>query len=82
MPRDREELERRRRQLFRRMEWVFVYAPPLLALFIGVFGALFLAWAVAIPGTSFLGRWALGLLVILGLPALLYWIRSRKNDHE
>lgn len=80
MPKDREELERQRRQLFRRMEWVFIYAPPLLALFVSVFGSLFLAWAVAIPGTTFWGRWALGMLVILVLPALVYWLHSRIND--
>ncbi len=77
MPRDRSELDRERRRLFRRMEWVFVWAPPLMALFIGLFGAAFLAWAVSIPGTNYWGRWALGVLLIRGRPALISWVRAR-----
>ncbi len=82
MPRGRRDLDEERRRLFRRMEWIFVYAPPLLALFIAVFGAAFLAWAVDLDGTSFLGRWALGVLLILGLPGLVYLVQSRRDDDE
>jgi cobalamin biosynthesis protein CobD/CbiB len=57
-----------RRRLFRRMEWTFVYGPPLIALFIAVFGAMFIAWLVAIPGTTFWLRWIVLVLVLLGIP--------------
>jgi hypothetical protein len=57
-----------RRRLFRRMEWVFVWGPPLLALFFAIFGALFIAWLVEIPGTSLWGRWAILMLILLGIP--------------
>jgi len=80
MAKSRRELDEERRRLMRRMEWVYVYAPPLLAVFIGVFGALFLAWATDIPGTSFLGRWAIGVLLILVLPALVYLILARRKQ--
>lgn len=66
-----------RRKIFRRMEWVFVYAPPLLALFVGIFGAAFLAFLVPLPGTNFYGRWAIGVLIVLVLPAVGYFIWSR-----
>jgi hypothetical protein len=79
VPRNRRDLDEERRRLFRRMEWVFVYAPPLLAAFIGVFGAAFLAWAVYLPGTTFWGRWAIGVLLILVLPGLVYYLLDRKN---
>lgn len=69
--------DQERRKLFRRMEWVFVYAPPLLAVFIAVFGGLFLAFFVPLEGTTMLGRWALAVLVILVLPALGYWVKER-----
>jgi hypothetical protein len=72
-PRKRPDDERKR--LFRKMEWLFVYAPPLLALFIGGFGALFLAAVVPVPGTTFLGRWVLAVLVILVLPTIVYVVR-------
>lgn len=62
------------------MEWLFVIAPPLLALFIAGFGAAFLAWLVPVPGTTFWGRWALVVLVLLGLPLLwqgIRWLQRR-----
>ncbi len=69
-----------RRRIFRRMEWVFVYAPPLLALFVTIFGATFLAWLVAIPGTGFWQRWLVLVALIVG-PALVWqgvqWWRDR-----
>lgn len=55
-----------RRKLFRRMEWVFVYAPPILAAFIGVFGGYFLAWFFRIEGTTFAQRWIGAVLILLG----------------
>ena len=69
--------EQERRKLFRRMEWVFVYAPPLLAIFMAVFGGLFLAFVVPLEGTTFLGRWALAVLVTLVLPTLAYLVKER-----
>jgi hypothetical protein len=65
-----------RQKLFRRMEWLYVYVPPLLALLIGVGGALILAAVVPIPGTTFLGRWVLGVLILLVLPTVLYVVWS------
>jgi len=75
----RRDVDEERRRLFRRMEWVYVYAPPLLALVIAVFGAAFLAWAVDLDGTTFLGRWALGVLLLLGIPGLIVLIQSRRK---
>jgi len=62
------------------MEWAFVYAPPILALFIGGFGAAFLAFLTPIPGTSFWIRWGLFVFVILVVPTLAYlvWERLRR----
>jgi len=68
-----------RRRLFRRMEWVFVYAPPLIALFVAGFGALFVAWLLEIPGTTFWGRWTVLVVIILGIPIVGHLIqRSRE----
>ncbi|MEX2583086.1 MAG: hypothetical protein WD766_07420 [Gemmatimonadota bacterium] len=67
--------EDERQKLFRKMEWVFVYGPPLMAVFIGVFGSLFLAAVVPLEGTTFLGRWLLAVLVTLVLPAVVYVVR-------
>jgi hypothetical protein len=68
-----------RRRLFRRMEWTFVYGPPLVALFIAVFGAMFVAWLVDVPGTTFRGRWLVIVLILLGLPLLWHLVqRSRE----
>jgi hypothetical protein len=71
-----------RRRIFRRMEYVFVYAPPLLALFFGLSGAAFLAFIAPIPGTSYWGRWAIFVGVLLVLPTLAYlvWHRFRGDD--
>lgn len=70
-----------RKRIFRRMQWVFVYAPPLLAIFIAGFGALFLAAVVPLQGTTFWGRWALAILIILVLPTIAYllWTRLKKD---
>jgi hypothetical protein len=76
MNRDREELDERRRRLFRRMEWVFVYAPPLLAVAIALGVGAFLAWFVRIEGTTFLLRWGMGVGLILGLPLIAYLVRA------
>lgn len=73
-------MDEERRRLLRRMEWVYVYAPPILALLVGVLGALFLAWATEIRGTTFWGRWAIGVVLILVLPVLVYLIQVRRNQ--
>ncbi|MEX0912032.1 MAG: hypothetical protein WD737_05015 [Gemmatimonadota bacterium] len=73
---DREDPDQQRRKLFRRMEWAFVYAPPLLALFIAAFGGLFLAAVVPLEGTTFWGRWALAVFIILVLPAVAYLLHT------
>jgi hypothetical protein len=77
MPQRRESSsQEERRRLFRRMEWVFVYAPPILAVFIAVFGAAFLAMFVPVPQTNFWGRWAAGVGLILGVPLIAYVVRA------
>jgi hypothetical protein len=68
-----------RRRLFRRMEWVFVFGPPLVALFIAGFGAMFIAWLVPLPGTSFWGRWLIVVVIVLGLPLAWYMIQRRRD---
>jgi hypothetical protein len=68
--------DRERRKLFRRMEWVLVYAPPLLAVFFAVFGGFFIAAIAPIPGTTFWGRWALVVLIVLVIPAIVYTARA------
>jgi hypothetical protein len=50
------------------MEWTFVYGPPLIALFIAVFGAMFVAWLVEVPGTTFALRWGVIVALLLGIP--------------
>jgi hypothetical protein len=65
-----------RRRLFRMMEWVFVIAPPALAIFIAGFGAAFVAWLIPVPGTSFWARWGILVALILGMPLLWLGIRS------
>ncbi|MQA88956.1 MAG: hypothetical protein GEU90_01795 [Gemmatimonas sp.] len=76
---NRKESDEERQKLFRKMEWVFVYAPPLIALFIGVFGGFFIATIVPVSGTTFLGRWVLAVLIILVLPAIIYAVRFFLN---
>ena len=65
-----------RRRLFRRMEWVFVYLPPLLAVFVAAFGAAFLAWLAPVTGTTFWERWVLVVGLVLGVPLALYTLRE------
>ncbi len=71
-----------RRRLFRQMEWVFVWAPPLLAVFFTVFGAAFLAWLVAIPGTGFWLRWVVLVVIILGIPLAWQGIQWWRDSRE
>lgn len=71
--------DRERRRLFRRMEWAFVFGPPLIALFVAVFGALFMAWLIPVPGTSFWGRWLIVVLIILGIPIAGHLVQRLKQ---
>jgi hypothetical protein len=77
MPTRRDDEERRR--LFRRMEWFFVFGPPLLALFIAVFGAWFIAWLIAVPGTTFWGRWLIVFLILVGIPLAGHLIQRMRE---
>jgi len=65
-----------RRRLFRRMERVYVYGPPALALLVSVIGASVFAFLAPIDGTTYWGRWALAILVILVLPVAVYVVKS------
>ena len=64
------------RKLFRRMEWVFVWAPPLLILMIAGSAAALLAWLVPLAGLGFWTKWLLGVLLIAGVPLLAYVLRA------
>jgi hypothetical protein len=68
-----------RRRLFRRMEWAFVYAPPLIAVFVAVFGALFVAWLIPLRGTTFWGRWAIVVAIVLGIPVAWHLIQRLRE---
>jgi len=72
----RRDIDGERRKLFRRMEWVLVYAPPLVAVFIALFGGIVLALFVPVPGTNFWGRWAIAIGILLVLPVLVYLLRA------
>ncbi len=66
-----------RRQLFRRMEWLYVWAPPLMILLVASSGAAVVAWILPITGVGFWGRWAIVFAVVILGPLLVYLIRSR-----
>ncbi len=57
-----------RRRVLRRMEWFFVYLPPLLAALIAGLGAALVAWLAPIGDTTFWERWAVIVLIVLGVP--------------
>lgn len=65
-----------RRRLFRHMEWVFVYAPPLLILLVGGSTAALVAWALPLWGLAFWTRWLIAFALIVGIPVLAYAIRA------
>jgi polyferredoxin len=69
-----------RRRIFRRMEWAFVWAPPLIALVFGLSGSAVLAFLVPIPGVGFYARWAIFVVLVLVVPTLGYlvWERVRR----
>ncbi len=73
----RRSLDEERRKLFRRMEWVYVYGPPVLAAFLIVVGALVLAYLVPVEGIGFWGRWGIAAGILLGVPLIAYAIRER-----
>jgi len=58
-----------RKQLFRRMEWYYVWLPPLLLVVFAVLGGLLLAWIVPVRGVDLWLRWAVitALLVLIPL---------------
>ena len=68
--------EEERRRVFQRMEWVYVYAPPFLAVGIALAGAFLLALFVPLEGTTLLGRWGLGVGLLLGVPLVIYVVKS------
>lgn len=71
----KEQLEERRRKLFKQMDWLFVILPPLLAMFVGAVGGFFVALVIPIPETSFWGRWLIGFVGILGIPTIGYGLK-------
>jgi hypothetical protein len=58
------------------MEWVYVYAPPLLAVGIAAIGAFLLALFIPLQGTTLLGRWGMGVGLLLGVPLIIYALKS------
>jgi hypothetical protein len=65
-----------RRKLFRRMEWVFVYAPPLLIVLVGGSAATLVSWFLPVWGLGFWTRWLIAFVLIIGLPLIAYLIRG------
>lgn len=65
-----------RRKIFSRMEWVYVYTPPILAIVVGVAGSALLAYLIPLGTMTFWGRWALGVLIILVFPSVIYVVKS------
>ncbi len=51
---------------------VFVWVPPLLALAVGLLGGALLAWLLPLGGTTFVARWLVAALLLLGGTGLLY----------
>lgn len=64
------------RKLFRRMEWVFVWAPPLLIVAIAASAAALLAWLVPLGGLGFWTKWAIAAALMIALPLLAYLVRE------
>lgn len=76
MPRKRQEVEEQRGRVFRRMEWFYVYLPPLLLGLVLLAGGALLAWGVRIGDTPFWQRWLLGSLFLGAAGAILYGIQA------
>lgn len=66
-----------RRKLFRRMEWVYVWAPPLLILLVGGSAGALVAWALPVYGIGFWTRWLIAFVVIVGLPLIAWLVHDR-----
>jgi hypothetical protein len=58
------------------MEWVYVWAPPLLILMVGASGSLLLAWLVPVAGLGLMEKWLIGMAIIVGLPLAGYLLRA------
>jgi hypothetical protein len=65
-----------RRALFRRMERVFVYGPPIALVAITLVASLVLALLVPLDGTTYWQRFGLAFLVIFVAPLVAYLVRS------
>lgn len=64
------------RKLFRRMEWVFVWAPPLLILLVAASAAALLAWLVPVGTLGFWTKWGVTAALMIGLPLAAYLVRE------
>jgi hypothetical protein len=64
-----------RRRIMRRMEWTFVWLPPLLLVVVTAAGSALIAWMAPVAGTTFLGRWAFVAALVLAVPVLGMLIR-------
>jgi hypothetical protein len=64
-----------RRRILRRMEWTFVWLPPLLLVVVTAAGSALIAWMAPVAGTTFLGRWAFVAALVLAVPVLGMLIR-------
>lgn len=68
------------------MEWVFIYLPPLLAVWLAVLGGALLAWMIPIGNLIFWQRWMLASLLVIAIPALGYvltfWWKRKSEDGE
>jgi hypothetical protein len=64
-----------RRRILRRMEWTFVWLPPLLLVLVTAAGSALIAWMAPVAGTTILGRWAFVAALVLAVPVLGMLIR-------
>lgn len=79
----RRDVDEERRRVFRRMEWIFVYGPPIVAVLVAGGTGWLIAWLVRVSGTSFYGRWLIVTVLLLAIPAAGQLLLSRwRNRHR
>lgn len=71
-----------RRKVFRRMAFVFVWAPPLLILFLAASMALLFAAIFPFGGVGYWTSWVFWAVLIVAVPGLAYlaWQAVKKPE--
>jgi len=59
------------------MEWVFVYAPPLLILLVGGSAAALIAWLLPVWGLGFWTRWLIVFALLVGGTFIAHQVHER-----